>query len=80
MTPPNVKKDMAFLNESWANMVENEDQEARLQQFLEQDPPQAVQNFQVVLSKSQKKAQKKQNISSKDSYATRSKVNLKPFK
>ncbi|WJX72803.1 hypothetical protein P8452_56645 [Trifolium repens] len=34
MTPPNVKKDMAFLNESWANMVENEDQEARLQQFL----------------------------------------------
>ncbi|KAK2368654.1 hypothetical protein QL285_081835 [Trifolium repens] len=80
MTPPNVKKDMAFLNESWANMVENEDQEARLQQFFEQDPPQAVQNFQVVLSKSQKKAQKKQNISSKDSYATRSNVNLKPFK
>jgi hypothetical protein len=34
MTPPNVKKDMAFLNESWANMVENEDLEARLQQFL----------------------------------------------
>jgi hypothetical protein len=75
-TPDNVKKDMVFLNESWANMVENEEEDTSLNQA----PSQPVENFQVVLSKGQKRAQKKLNTSSKDSYATRSKVSQKPFK
>jgi hypothetical protein len=79
-TPEKVKKDMAFLNESWANMVDNDDEEARLMQFLEKAPSQPVENFQVQLSKGQKRTQKKLNQSSKDSYQTRSKVSLKPFK
>jgi hypothetical protein len=49
-TTENVRKDMAFLNDSWANMAENDDEEARLLNFLEQPP--LVQNFQVQLSKS----------------------------
>lgn len=77
-TPENVRKDMAFLNDSWANMAENDDEEARLLNFLEQPPP--VQNFQVQVSKSQKKQQKKLTQSSRDSYATRSRVTQKPFK
>jgi hypothetical protein len=77
-TPENVRKDMAFLNDSWANMAENDDEEARLLNFLEQPPP--VQNFQVQLPKSQKKQQKKLTQSSRDSYATRSRVTQKPFK
>jgi hypothetical protein len=79
MTPENVKKDMAFLNESWANMVENEEEEARLKHDLEQAPTQPVQNFQVVISKNQKRTQKKLTASSRDSYATRSKVPQRPF-
>jgi hypothetical protein len=75
-TPDNVKKDMVFLNESWANIVENEEEDTSLNQA----PSQPVENFQVVLSKGQKRAQKKLNTSSKDSYATRSKVSQKPFK
>jgi hypothetical protein len=75
-TPDNVKKDMVFLNESWANMVENEEEDTSLNQA----PSLPVENFQVVLSKGQKRAQKKLNTSSKDSYATRSKVSQKPFK
>jgi hypothetical protein len=77
-TTENVRKDMAFLNDSWANMAENDDEEARLLNFLEQPPP--VQNFQVQVSKSQKKQQKKLTQSSRDSYATRSRVTQKPFK
>jgi hypothetical protein len=67
---------MVFLNESWANMVENEEEDTSLNQA----PSLPVENFQVVLSKGQKRAQKKLNTSSKDSYATRSKVSQKPFK
>jgi hypothetical protein len=79
-TLDNVKKDMVFLNESWANMVENEEEDTSLKQFLDQAPSQPAENFQVVLSKGQKRAQKKVNTSSKDSYVTRSKVSQKPFK
>jgi hypothetical protein len=53
-TPDNVKKDMVFLNESWANMVENEEEDTSLNQA----PSLPVENFQVVLSKGQKRAQK----------------------
>jgi galactose-1-phosphate uridylyltransferase len=60
--------------------VDNDDEEARLMQFLEKAPSQPVENFQVQLSKGQKRTQKKLNQSSKDSYQTRSKVSLKPFK
>jgi hypothetical protein len=78
LTPVRVQKDMAFLKESWANMADLEDQNnaqgntsaSHLQE----------EGFQVKLSKNQKKAQKKLSQSSKDSYATRSKVPLKPFK
>jgi hypothetical protein len=79
LTPVRVQKDMAFLKESWVNMVEMEenqniDQADTSVGHLSED------GFQVKLSKNQKKAQKKASQSSKDSYATRSKVNLKPFK
>ncbi|WJX78338.1 hypothetical protein P8452_61571 [Trifolium repens] len=80
ITPDRVKKDMAFLKDSWANMIENEEEEARLLTHLEQEPAQHVDNFQLKMSKSQKKTQKRMNQSSKDSYATRSKVFQKPFK
>jgi hypothetical protein len=79
-TPDRVIKDMDFLKNSWANMVENEDEEARLTKFLEKEPTQSADGFQIKLSKGQKRSQKKQNKSSRDSYATRSKVNPKPFK
>ncbi|MCH87332.1 hypothetical protein A2U01_0008200, partial [Trifolium medium] len=79
-TPDRVKSDMAFLNDSWANMVENEDEEARLMEQLEKDPTQPAENFQMKMCKGQKKSQKKQNQSSRDSYATRSRVTQKPFK
>jgi hypothetical protein len=80
ITPDRVKNDMAFLKDSWANMIENEEEEARLLTHLEQEPAQHVDNFQLKMSKSQKKTQKRMNQSSKDSYATRSKVFQKPFK
>ncbi|KAK2400289.1 hypothetical protein QL285_050002 [Trifolium repens] len=79
-TPDRVIKDMDFLKNSWANMVENEDEEARLTEFLEKEPTQSADGFQIKLSKGQKRSQKKQNQSSRDSYATRSRVNPKPFK
>ncbi|MCH99212.1 hypothetical protein A2U01_0020223, partial [Trifolium medium] len=79
-TPERVKKDMVFLKESWANMTENEENETRLIDNLEKDPQQSSDGFQVKMSKGQRKAKKRVNQSSKDSYATRSKVSLKPFK
>ncbi|PNX74454.1 hypothetical protein L195_g030374 [Trifolium pratense] len=79
-TPDRVLKDIQFLNESWANMTEAEEEA----QVALQDSDIAVDNqeegFQVKLSKNQKKAQKKLKQSSKDSYATRSKVPSKPLK
>jgi hypothetical protein len=75
-TPERVKRDMGFLKDSWANMVDLEENETN--QIIE--PVQSGDGFQVRLSKANKKAQKKKIQSSKDSHATRSKVNLKPFK
>jgi hypothetical protein len=67
---------MAFLKESWANMVEAEDEADHniADTNLHDD------GFQIHMSKNQKKAQKKVKQSSRDSYATRSRVPPKPFK
>jgi hypothetical protein len=46
-TPVRVQKDKAFLSASWANMAENEE-EARLYENIEQDPPLVIQE-QVAL-------------------------------
>jgi hypothetical protein len=76
ITPERVAKDMAFLKESWANMVEEEEDN---NQRVEDTTLQAD-GFQIHLSKNKKKAQKKLLHSSRDSYATRSRVPPKPFK
>jgi hypothetical protein len=78
-TPERVQKDMMFLKDSWANMAELEEQDVL------QDPVMEAQTtkedgFQIKLTKNQKRAQKKVTQSSKDSYATRSRVSQKPFK
>jgi hypothetical protein len=67
---------MAFLKESWANMVEadNETNQNIADTNLHDD------GFQIHMSKNKKKAQKKVKQSSRDSYATRSRVPPKPFK
>jgi hypothetical protein len=74
-TPSRVAKDMAFLKESWANMVEAEDDTNQMMEHTAQD-----EGFQIHLSKNKKKAQKKLMQSSRDSYATRSRVPPKPFR
>jgi hypothetical protein len=76
ITPDRVAKDMAFLKESWANMVEEEED---TNQRVEDTTVQAD-GFQIHLSKNKKKAQKKLLQSSRDSYATRSRVPPKPFR
>jgi hypothetical protein len=75
-TPTRVAKDMAFLKESWANMVEDDENTSHnaADTTIQDD------GFQIHLSKNQKKAQKKVKQSSRDSYATRSRVPPKPFK
>jgi hypothetical protein len=78
--PERVARDMAFLKESWANMTEADD---GMQQNVDDTSPIENSNdagFQIHLSKNQKKAQKKLKQSSRDSYATRSKVPPKPFR
>jgi hypothetical protein len=75
--PVNVVKDMVFLKESWANMAEEEDVEVAVNNLETTVPDEG---FTVAISKHQKKIQKKKIQSSKDSYATRSKVPPKPFK
>jgi hypothetical protein len=75
-----VIRDMAFLKESWANMTEADEE---VQQNEANPSPIEDSNdtgFQIHLSKNQKKAQKKLKQSSRDSYATRSKVPPKPFR
>jgi hypothetical protein len=64
---------MEFLRESWANLADAEDNNNDMMHT-------AVDGFQVQLSKQQKRAQKKNLQTSRDSYATRSKVSPKPFK
>jgi hypothetical protein len=75
-TPTRVAKDMAFLKESWANMVEADDEN---NQNIA-DTNSHDDGFQIHMSKNQKKAQKKVKQSSGNSYATRSRVPPKPFK
>jgi hypothetical protein len=81
-TPEKVKRDMVFLKNSWENMAELEENEAL--HVADADPSTATLNsadgFHVKLSKAKKKAHKRGVQSSKDSYATRSKVVQKPFK
>jgi hypothetical protein len=72
-------QDMIFLKESWANMAEQEEHEC-IQAAAVEAHQTREEEFQIKLSKNQKKAQKKVVKSSNDSYATRSKVNPKPFK
>jgi hypothetical protein len=78
-TPDRVAKDMEFLKESWANMTEADE---TLQNVADTSliADSNDQGFQIHLSKNQKKAQKKLKQSSRESYATRSKVPPKPFK
>jgi hypothetical protein len=78
--PDRVQKDMIFLKQSWANIADLEDQDMPQVDIAPTVPQQCDEGFQVQLSKQQKKAQKKLSHSSKDSYATRSKVSQKPFK
>jgi hypothetical protein len=69
---------MEFLKNSWANMMEEDDADRVLV-----DPGPSVNpnaGFQIVLSKNQKKGQKRTTFSSRDSYTTRSKGTSKPFK
>jgi hypothetical protein len=79
-TPVRVQNDMRFLKESWATMVDLEEQEAAIAGTSLVDAQKKDDGFQIQMSKHQKKAQKRTTISSKDSYATRSKVSSKPFK
>jgi hypothetical protein len=79
-TPDRIVKDMEFLKNSWANMAEEEENQLVVDaavQAAHQDPDEG---FTVSMSKHQKKVQRKKIHSSKDSYATRSKVPSKPFK
>jgi hypothetical protein len=77
--PDRVVSDMAFLKESWANMTEAD---AAFQNIEDTNHivDSADQGFQIHMSKHQKKAQKTVKSSSRDSYATRSKVPPKPFR
>jgi hypothetical protein len=61
-------------------MVDLEEQEAAIAGTSLVDAQKKDDGFQIQMSKHQKKAQKRTTISSKDSYATRSKVSSKPFK
>jgi hypothetical protein len=92
-TPDRILKDMQFLKASWAAMAEEEEEEGsqnlkaaendmqnQVLEVAENAIQQQDDGFQVSLSKHQKKIQKKKSQSSKESYATRSRVNSKPFK
>ncbi|MCH81737.1 DUF4283 domain protein [Trifolium medium] len=50
-THERVKKDMKFLNDLWANMADNEDEEARLLEYLEKEPTPPAEDSQLKLSK-----------------------------
>jgi hypothetical protein len=75
-TPDRIIKDMQFLKESWAAIAEEEENLVISEHEVESQND----GFQVSMSKQQKKVLKKKNQSSKESYATRSRVNSKPFK
>jgi hypothetical protein len=71
---------MAFLKESWANLAEAEEEAINAANANEHMESSHDDVFQVHLTKNQKKAQKKLKYTSKDSYATKSKVAPKPFR
>jgi hypothetical protein len=73
--PDRMKRDMSFLKDSWANMAELDEPNMELNELVHSEDA-----FQVKFSKAQTKFKRKGIQSSKDSYATRSKVNPKPFK
>ncbi|WJX74035.1 hypothetical protein P8452_57746 [Trifolium repens] len=73
--PDRLKRDMAFLKDSWANMAELDETNMDLNELVHSEDV-----VQVKFSKAQTKVKRKGIQSSKDSYATRSKVNPKPFK
>lgn len=81
-TPERVLKDMEFLKQSWANIAENDEEEASLMKDSEKEPENTTdaEGFEMILSKTQKKAQQKLKNSRRDTYTTRSKVPSKPFK
>ncbi|WJX63397.1 hypothetical protein P8452_48286 [Trifolium repens] len=78
--PDRVRQDMAFLKESWANLAEAEEEELNAASANDHMESSHDDGFQIHLTKNQKKAQKKLKYTSKDSYATRSKVAPKPFR
>lgn len=89
ITQETVQNDMEFLNQSWANIMENEKAEERLLAELEKEHPKDVQlqpiindGFQLAQSKSQKKAPKNKERLNKELYQTRSRKvdHPKPFK
>ena len=77
------KRNMEFLNQSWANMAEDEEAEQNLLKSLEETSPEKQVNdddgFQVVKSKG--RVAKKKNIAVRSNYSTRGNTgNPKPFK
>jgi hypothetical protein len=79
-TPDKVAKDMEFLKSSWANMAEEEEEPQQQLQDQDKVTDDHDEGFTVALSKKQKQAQKKKSHSTRDSYATRSRVSPKPFR
>jgi hypothetical protein len=79
-TPERILQDMEFLKTSWANMAEEDESSQKNLEDSEKKTDDHDDGFKITLSKHQKKAQKKKNQSSKDSYATRSRVSTKPFR
>jgi hypothetical protein len=77
--PNKVARDMAFLKKSWANMTEADEAFQNIE-ATSHNADTTDQGFQIHMSKQQKKSQKKLKQSSRDSYATRSKVPPKPFR
>jgi predicted nucleic acid-binding protein len=78
LSPVRVAKDMEFLKNSWANMMEEEEADKVLDDPGPSTNPNA--GFQLVLSKNQRKGQKRTTVANRDSYTTRSKGTSKPFK
>ncbi|GAU31405.1 hypothetical protein TSUD_370540 [Trifolium subterraneum] len=81
--PERVTKDMNFLEQSWVNMVEAEQDADQETQNIVEDSARSLNiqgdGFQVVLSKTQKQKQKRKHQSSRDSYATRAKKTIQPL-
>jgi hypothetical protein len=79
-TPDRVIKDMNFLKDSWANMVDEEEDEEDQIEDSDKIEESHESGFQVVLSKAQKNNQRKKKQVGGGTYGTRSRVAPKPFK